>query len=131
MMHSQLAFATAFAFAFTPSFAETVYMSDPGLCDAPDGVTELLDTTFLFSRSMGNHYFDCNWDRDLDQLLQDGWPAVNATCANGTETWMQELKFYPQDESNLDYPLQYPIYLSVWFDPREMMPVKFYRCDRD
>jgi len=106
-----------------------LYMSDPGLCDAPDGVTELLDTTFLSAHSIGNHYFECTWDEDLAQITASGnWPEVTASCQNATESWTQNLGFYPQDESNLDYPLKYPVYLSVWFDQRGMMPVKFYQC---
>jgi len=56
--------------AATPVLAqEFLYMSDPGLCDAPDGVAELLDTTFLTAHSIGNHYFDCKWDEDLAAVV--------------------------------------------------------------
>jgi len=109
---------------------EFLYLSDPGLCDAPDGVTELLDTTFLTAHSIGNHYFDCRWDEDLAAVVAAGnWAEVTATCESSSESWTQKYGFYPQDESNLDYPLPYPIYLSVWFDAKGLMPVKFYACD--
>ena len=111
---------------------EFLYMSDPGLCDAPDGVTELLNTTFLTANSIGNHYFDCAWDEDLAGIVAQGnWPEVTARCSNATESWSQVFRFYPQDESNIGYPLQYPVYLSVWFDERDMIPVKFYDCSVD
>ncbi len=123
------ALVIAALFAATPAMAEMFYMSDPGLCDAPDGVTELLDTTFITARSIGNHYFECRWNENLWAELEANRGAeFTAKCENSTDAWTQVMKFYPQDESNLDFRLQYPVYLSVWFDAREMMPVKFYKC---
>ncbi|MDU8928596.1 hypothetical protein RXV86_14485 [Alisedimentitalea sp. MJ-SS2] len=116
--------------AATQSFAgNMLYMSDPGLCDAGDGVTELMDTTFLSERSVGNHYFECTWKKDLGRLLKRRSPVeMKVSCMNDTESWTQVMRFSMHDETGIDYDVKYPRYISVRLDPRGTLAAQFYPC---
>lgn len=99
--------------------AETLYISDEGLCDAPGEEHEMQHTIFLTDTAMENHFFGCEWDRPLGPLLaENGSAEITARCGNGLGNWAAQLEFVPQTDG----------YLAVFQDWGGISPVKFHEC---
>ena len=72
----------------TASASDLYYLSVPGLCNAGDGELEESNAIILSDRSMGNHSFDCSFDKPIGKSLQkERWVETEANCENSTGSW--------------------------------------------
>ena len=108
-------------FAATPAAAEMAYLSEKAICGADDGVIEESNAILLYEEGMGNHFFDCSWDKNLTNArLRQGFFTTKAKCANGISSWDAEFEIVVEggDMSRI----------NVYQNSGGASPIVFYRC---
>ncbi|MGI9353436.1 MAG: hypothetical protein ACR2O3_17895 [Rhizobiaceae bacterium] len=109
------------ALSAASAIAETFWLSEPGLCDADEGVIEEMDIMYLTKTGISSHWFSCEWPLKAGQsiLQSEAEVSTNASCANATGTWKAELTIVPQGDSSV----------KVHQESGGMSPVRFFHCD--
>lgn len=104
-----------------PLHADTVWLSEPGYCDAPVEVIEDDSVMVLSFNGIRTHDFSCEWPAEAAAALfrDDGEVTVIAQCGNATGTWQATLDIVPQSDGAL----------RVFQRSGGLSPVRFIRCD--
>ena len=106
--------------ASTALASEPFWLSEPGLCEADDGVIEEMDVIYLTGSGINSHYFSCTWPTKAGQALLRGDQSIDtkAKCANATGTWDAEFEIVRQEDGSV----------RVFQESGGITPVRFFRC---